>query len=243
VNRDAVGTARPLDIVSSMATRELLEALVARYAAETGREVRARAAGGVDVAKRVRAGEAFDVVVLARAAIDSLTADGFLGADTVVDLVRSGIAAAVAANTPLPKISTEDDLRHAVLSAASIGVSTGPSGQHLEGLFEKWGILGEVRPRIRRPPPGVPVAAWIAGGSVALGFQQLSELAGAPGIAIAGPLPAEVQSSTVFSGAIGGRAADPAAARALLEFLASPALAALKRAHHMDPANAEPPPH
>ena len=68
-------TAAALRLLSSMATREVLAELVARYLRESSGAVTAEAAGGVDVAKRVRAGEAVDVVVLARTAIDSLIED------------------------------------------------------------------------------------------------------------------------------------------------------------------------
>jgi molybdate transport system substrate-binding protein len=234
VTRDV--PAPPLEIVSSMATRALIEALAARYADETGRPVRSQAAGGVDVAKRVRAGESFDVVVLAHAAIEQLCADGKLRADTRVNLVQSGIAVGVAAGSAAPDISTEDRLRRAVLAARSLGLSTGPSGQHLERVFETWGILAEIRARIRIAPPGTPVAAWIAEGSVDLGFQQLSELANVPGVAIAGSLPAAAQSFTVFAGAVGVASVQIDAARDLLGFLASPAAAGIKRSHLLDPA-------
>jgi molybdate transport system substrate-binding protein len=234
--RDAPVTAPTLEIVSSMATRELIGALASRYAAETGRAVRTQAAGGVDVAKRVRAGEPFDVVVLARAAIEQLCVDGMLRADMRADLVQSGIAVAVASGGAIPDVSTEDELKRAVLAARSLGLSTGPSGQHLEKVFEGWGILAELRGRIRIPPPGTPVGAWIAEGSVDLGFQQQSELANLSGVVIAGPLPAAVQSLTVFTGAVGVASGDVDAARELLGFLASPAAAAVKRSHRMDPA-------
>ena len=90
-------TARPLQLISSMATREMLASLVGQYAHESGRGVQADAAGGVDVAKRIAAGEPHDVVVLAANAIDKLIADGALLAGSRVDLVRSGVAIAVPA--------------------------------------------------------------------------------------------------------------------------------------------------
>ena len=84
--------------------------------------------GGVDAAKRVQAGEAFDVVVLAADAIDKLVAAGRVVAGSKVDLVHSGVAVAVRAGAPRPDIGSEEALRHAVLAARSIGYSTGPSG-------------------------------------------------------------------------------------------------------------------
>ena len=91
-------------------------------------------------------------------------------------------------------------------------------------------------PRIVQAPPGVPVARLVAQGDVALGFQQLSELLHAPGIAIVGPLPPGVQLMTTFSAALAVTCTQPEAARALLAFMASPAAAEAKRRHGMEPA-------
>jgi molybdate transport system substrate-binding protein len=221
-----------LRLVSSMATRELLAALAARYEMDTGQRVTAEAAGGVDVAKRVGAGEMVDVVVLASNAIDKLIADGRLVGDRV-DIVRSGIAIAVRAGAQQLPIDTEADIKALVLAAPTLSYSTGPSGVYLEKLFARWGILEQIRSRIVVPPPGVPVGTLVADGTAALGFQQLSELMNVRGIAVLGALPDSIQSLTVFSGGVSASSAAPDAARALLEYLASPQLAPLKQQHGM----------
>ena len=227
-------TNAPLRMISSMATRELLAALATRYTDQAGQAVNAEAGGGVDVARRVEQGEAFDVVVLASNAIDKLIAGGKVLPGRV-DVVESGVAIAVRAGARRPSVATEEDVRRAVQSAASLSYSTGPSGVYLEQLFQRWGILDEVRPRIVVPPPGVPVGSLVAQGRAELGFQQLSELMSLPGIDVLGPLPPAIQTLTVFSGGVCAGAADPAASRALLDFLASPATVQLKRSHGMAP--------
>ena len=121
----------------------------------------AEAAGGVEVAKRIQAGEDADVVVLADAAIDKLIAGGQLRAGRV-DLVKSGVAIAVRSGAGRPDISTETAVQAAVLAAGSLSYSTGPSGVYLEKLFERWGILETIRSRIVVPPPGV--SRRLAGG-------------------------------------------------------------------------------
>ena len=102
-------------------------------------------------------------------------------------------------------------------------------------LFERWGIAERIRDRIVTPPPGVPVGALVARGDVELGFQQRSELIHVEGIDVLGPLPASIQIVTTFSAAVGARTRQPEAARALLDFMASPAAAEAKRRHGMDP--------
>ena len=148
------------------------------------------AVGGVDAAKRVTAGERFDVVILAADAIDKLIAGGSVLSDSRVDLVRSPVAIAVREGAPLPEVSSEESLRQAVLAATSLGYSTGPSGNALLKLFERWGIAEQLRSRIVQAPAGVPVAQLVAEGRVELGFQQLSEMLAAPGIRVIGGMPA-----------------------------------------------------
>src|SRR5881398_268562 len=111
-----------------MATRPLLAALTRAYQDGTGHRVEIESVGGVDAAARVVTGERFDLVLLARDAIDGLAASGHLLADSVVDFARSEVAVAVRSGAPRPEIATEQALRGAVLAAGAIGRSTGPSG-------------------------------------------------------------------------------------------------------------------
>ena len=223
-----------LSVISSMATQKLLAELVTAYGhVQPGLAVTLSSVGGVDAARRVAAGEAFDAVVLGADAIDRLSADGHVLAGSRIDLVRSGVAVAVRAGAMRPDIGSESALRQAVLAAPTLGYSTGPSGVALGRLFERWGIAEQVQVKLVVPPPGTPVGALIARGEVALGFQQLSELMHLPGIDVLGPLPDAVQITTVFAGAVVAASRQPEAARALLAFLAAPATAALKRANGM----------
>ena len=219
-----------------MATRQVLGELAQAWEQRSARPVRLESVGGVDAARRVAAGEAFDFVVLASDAIDKLVAGGQAVAGSRVDLVDSGVAIAVQAGAPRPDIASEDALRRAVLAAPTVGYSTGPSGVALVKLFERWGIAQELQGRLVQAPPGVPVGALVARGEVALGFQQLSELIHLEGITVVGPMPPAVQIKTIFSGALCTASAQPDAVRALLAFMASPEADAAKRRNGMEPA-------
>jgi len=227
-------SAAPLKLLSSMATREVLGELASRYQRATGQPVTAEAAGGVDVAKRVQLGEAVDIVILASNAIDRLMAEGKLLAGSRVDLVKSGIAIAVREGAPRPEIGTEEAVKRVVRAARNLSYSTGPSGAYLERMFARWGLLDEIRCRIVVPPPGVPVGTLIANGVVELGFQQLSELLNLSGVEVVGPLPPAIQTLTIFSGGVSATCGQPAAARALLDYLASSATAEIKLGYGME---------
>ena len=225
-----------ITVISSMATREVLAELAAFYQSRAGTGVAIESVGGVEAAKRIRAGELFDVVVLADEAMASLESEGRVARGTRIAVAASGIAVAVRAGSALPDISGEDAVRKAVLEASSIGYSTGPSGVQLARLFEGWGIADTIRSRVMQAPPGVPVGTLVASGEVELGFQQLSELIHMPGIRVVGPLPAQIQVTTIFSGGVCATSSQCQAASAWLAFIASPEGDDAKRRHGMEPA-------
>ncbi len=222
--------------ISSMATRQVLAELAGAYRQRSGVDVAFESIGGVDAAKRVQAGESYDLAVLDADALDRLAATGRVVAGSQAALVRSGVAIAVRAGAPQPDIASEAALKRAVLAARTLGHSTGPSGTALLKLFERWGILDEVRGRIVQAPPGVPVGRLVADGEVELGFQQFSEMMNVPGIAVLGPMPPGCEIVSTFSAGLCGASTQPEAARALIDFMHSPAADEAKRRHGMEPA-------
>ncbi|WP_250866352.1 substrate-binding domain-containing protein [Caballeronia sp. INSB1] len=221
--------------ISSMATRQVLDALASTFEAQTGQRIAIESVGGVAALKRIEEGEAFDIVVLASDAIDRLAAAARIDATSRVRIARSGVAIAVASGSPRPSIDDEAAVREAVLAARSIGYSTGPSGVYLMRLFERWGIAERNASRIVQAPPGVAVGALIARGEVELGFQQMSEMTGLEGIDVLGMLPPAIQTLTVFEGAICANANAPQLARAFLAFLGSSNADSAKVRHGMEP--------
>ena len=215
-----------------MATRHILADLAGDYEASHGTRVEIRSMGGVEAAKLVRAGEATDVVILASKVMASLEAEGHLAKGGTKDFARSEIGLAVRAGLAPPSVADEQAVRQAMGDARKICYSTGPSGDHLKALCEKWAIP---LARTLVAPPGVPVATLVAKGDADLGFQQLSELIGQPGIEV-GRLPSEIQAVTVFSAGISINSRDPEAARALIAYLASVETDGAKRRHGMQPA-------
>jgi len=227
----------PIRIISSMATKSLLADLAILFESQAPQYiVQIESVGGVDAAKRVQAGEAFDCVVLASNAIDSLMQAGKLVSGSRVDLVHSSVAVAVPAGAPCPDISTEEALKQAVLQAHRIGYSTGPSGTELLKQFERWGIAEQVQNKLVQAQPGIPVGALLAQGQVTLGFQQLSEMMGVTGITVLGALPEAVQVTTTFSGSIAATCVQAQAVQDVLRYWASEATAPTKLRHGLQAA-------
>ena len=216
-----------------MATRHILADLARDYEASHGTRVEIRSMGGVEAAKSVRAGEATDIVVLASKVMASLGTEGHLVKSGTRDFARSEIGVAVRAGSALPSLASEQAVKQAMLDARKICYSTGPSGDHLKALCEKWAIP---LTRTLVAPPGAPVATLVANGDAELGFQQLSELIGQPGIEVVGPLPPEIQAVTVFSAGISTMSLDPEGARAFVAYLVSVETEKAKRRHGMEPA-------
>ena len=229
--------AEPITGISSMATRRVLAELVERYERETGNRIAIEAVGGVDAARRVRAGEPFDCVALAQDAMIKLGAEGFLLAGNTVAFVRSAMALAVRSEAARPDIRDGDAVRTALAAARSIGYSTGPSGTHLLEVAKSWGLDPDGdAPRFVQAKPGVPVATLVARGEAEIGVQQLAEFLDEDGIAIVGLVPPPLQLVTTFSIGVGAKSARVERALALIAFLNGPETAETKRRLGMEPA-------
>jgi molybdate transport system substrate-binding protein len=124
-----------------------------------------------------------------------------------------------------------------LLSAPTIGYSTGPSGTHLLAVLKSWGLDAAAEPgRLVQAKPGIPVATLVASGEAAIGIQQLSELLGQAGLDVVGTLPPPVQSVTTFAMGIGARSTQVEEARAVIAYLNASEAVETKRRFGMEPA-------
>ena len=235
----AAATGVELVVLSSGGFTPAFRALAPAYAAMTGNTTRlvlGASMGETDTAipKRLARGEPADVLLMVGSALGMLLADGRAVGGSRVDLARSSIGLAVRAGAPHPDIGSVAALRQTLLDAKSIAYSDSASGVYLEKqLFPRLGIAAQMG-KTARMIPGDPVGGVVAQGGAELGFQQISELKPIPGIEIVGPIPAEVQSITIYSAGIASASAHQAEARGLIAFLASPAAASAVRATGMD---------
>jgi molybdate transport system substrate-binding protein len=147
------------------------------------------------------------------------------------DVARSGVGVAVKAGAPKPQFGSEEALKKTLITAKSIGVSTGPSGVYLNELFQRMGVLDQIKPKFKVPAPGGMVSELVAKGEAEIGFQQVAELVNKSGVDFVGALPDSLNKVTTFSGGVHARSPVPEEARAFLRFISSPQHEALLRKH------------
>ena len=228
--------AAEIKVLSTQAVEGAYRELVLQFEKASGHKVITTFTGTLDAQKRIAAGEAYDLLIMAGPAIDDLIKSGKVVPGSRVDLASSGVGVAVRAGAPKPDIRSTEALKKALLAAKSIGYSTGPSGVYLTELFRRLGIADQIKSKLKQTPTGVFVGSLITSGEAEIGFQQVSELAHYPGIDYVGPLPADIQNVTVFSSGMQTGAKSVDAARAWVAFLTSPAAAAVFKSKSMVPA-------
>ena len=229
----AAGAAE-ITVLASPAVKEVYVELVPTFEHVTQHNVSTTWAGTVDILKKIRAGEVFDVVILADETIDQLIREGKIVPGSRIDLAKTGIGLAVHSGAPKPDISNLDALKRTLLTAKSIGYSSGPSGLYLASLFDRMGISEQLKPKLRTPKPGAPIGDMVASGEVEIGFQAIAELLPTGGIDVV-ELPPGIQHMAVFSSGIHVNAKEPNAARELANVFKSPAATPIIRKHGMEP--------
>jgi molybdate transport system substrate-binding protein len=222
-------------LLSTLALMGAVRSLAGRYEAAGGARIDADFAPTLGLLDRLNGGEGADVVILTRQALDDLSAQGTVVADSRVDLARSFVGIAVKAGAEHPDIATEAALRATLLGARSVAYSRiGASGIFFAQLIERMDIASEINARARIIPSGF-TAELLVTGEADLAVQQLSELKQVTGVEVVGPIPLHMQSPAVFSA--GRLAASNRVAQSdrLLKYLASPEVAPVLRESGLEP--------
>ena len=230
-----MANAADIKVLSTQATAEAYRELVPQFEKASGHKVATTFTGTLGAMKRLADGETYDLLIMSSPSIDELIKAGKIVPGSRVDIAKSGVGVAVRKGAPRPDISSTEALKKTLLAAKSIGYSTGPSGNYIVSLFQKMGVGDQVKPKLKQTPTGVFVGSIIASGEVEIGFQQVSELMHFDGLDYLGPLPADVQFITVFSGGIQTGAKQTDAAKALINFITAPAAAAVIKKHGLEP--------
>ena len=225
-------------LIAPVGAQAAIEALIPGFEASTGYKVKATFGTGLVTKAQIAKGEAFDVPV-AQVPFPEILASGNVIVASQKPLASVAVALAVKAGAAKPDISTPAALKKLLLSAATIAYPDpgrgAAAGVSFDKMLKQMGIAEQVEPKLRRAQGGSVAMTMLAKGEVEISFTFQSEM-NDPGITIVGPLPREICPPTDLAGFVSAHASDAKVAKALLDYLSSPAAAKAWAAHGMVPA-------
>jgi molybdate transport system substrate-binding protein len=217
--------------------RAAMDQLLPAYEHKTGQKVKGTFGSGGGTHKQVVQGDAFDVPIVQPPYQDVIDS-GNVVAGSLTPLATVSVGVAVKQGSPRPDISTPDAVKRMLLAAKSISYPNAAGGAAAGVSFnetlQKLGIADQMQPKIKQAQGGAGAMKLVANGEVEIGLTYLSEMT-EPGIDVIGPLPKEISTPTALVGFVSSHAKDPAAAKALLNYLSSPEAAAVYKAQGMKP--------
>jgi molybdate transport system substrate-binding protein len=190
------------------------------------------------IAKRIADGEQTDFIISTSAGVDDLIKTGKALPDSKAAVARAGVGAVVQKGAAKPDISTPAKFKQALLDAKTVAytnpASGGQSGVYFAKLLAQLGIADEINKKAKFGDGG-PIALIVHRGEAELGMQPIPELLAHPEVDFIGPLPSALQSYNHLTAAIPSNTKQPEAARALMQFLATPAAQAVMKAKGLEP--------
>jgi molybdate transport system substrate-binding protein len=222
------GTASAVEIkvISGGAVEPGLESFAQLVRRDLGHELRILYTTAPQIAKRVSAGEVYDILISPPATVETAIGEGRVVPETRVKVGRVGAGIIVCAGAPAPDTSTVDAMKQALLDADSVVYNTASTGIYLDKLFATMGIAEALKAKTTRYPTGADVMEHVLKGKGReIGFGAMTEirLYEPKGIKLVGPLPAAIQNYTSYEAVLMTGATVPEAARAVLRYLATPA--------------------
>jgi molybdate transport system substrate-binding protein len=234
-SQGAASKSSELRVFTTRAIATVLEKIGPDFERRTGRRLSVTTDVAIRMVRRINDGAPFDVLVAAPAQIDALITAGKILPETRVDLARSGIGVAVRAGAPKPDVSSVDAFKRALLAARSVAyLKEGQSGVYVAGVLERLGISETIRSKVTLPETDI-VSELVSRGDIELGIVVITQILTTDGVALAGPLPSDIQSYITFTGGISADSSSFDAARELLTVLQSPAAIDVMRSQGMEP--------
>ena len=229
------GDTAAIRVLASGAVSSVMPELAAGFEHTSGHKLRISYASTNALMGRIKAGESADLVMLLGLGLYELARQGKVAPESCTELATSGIGVAVRPGAPRPDIGSSQAFRCFLLNARSVAyTATGTSGVHFRSVIERLGIAEPVKAKARILPGGL-VGEVVARGEAEIGIQMVSEILAVSGVELLGPLPPELQSTTVLSAGVFIGAGQTEAARALLRYISTPASARVLKANGLEP--------
>lgn len=226
-----------ITLIAPGGIRDAIEQLIPGFEKKTGRKVKATFGSGLGTKQQVAKGEAFDVPVV-QPPYPEVLASGNVVEKSATPLASVALGLAVRQGAPKPDVSTPEAVKRTLLAAKSVSYPNASGGAAagvtFDAMLKKLGIAQQMEPKLKRAQGGARAMEMVAKGEVEIGLTFVSEM-GEPGIDIVGALPKDIAPPTQLVGFVSAHAKDPAAAKALLQYLSAPEAAAAYRAQRMEP--------
>jgi molybdate transport system substrate-binding protein len=237
--------AAEIRVLSSGSLKAALSQLLPDFEKSSGNTATIEYGPAGAITDRIAKDDAADVVIVSRAQLQKLESNGKVVQGSLVNIAGIALGVAIRKGAPKPDISNVEAFKRALLAAWSIGYrdpTTGStSGIYTAGMLERLGIAQDLKPKLRldRSEGDVPenVFRAVAKGEIEMQIGQITEIVIAPGVDLAGPLPGEIQNTTLMAAGIITTSKAPGAAKALISFLSSPSAAAVLKATGFQPVD------
>lgn len=213
-------------LISPGSVQPSIEELIPAFEAKTGRKVTATFASGGVTRQQVMRGEIFDVIIL-QPPYPEVLATGNVNAGSAVTLVTVALGIAGRKGAPKPDISTPEAVKRVLLASRGVAYPDEPggaSGIAFLKVLDQLGIRQQMEPKLKHGGTGGSTMELVVSGEADYGITFMSGM-NRPGVEAIGPIPSELAPPTGYVGFLSANAKDPAAGKALLDYLASPAAA------------------
>jgi molybdate transport system substrate-binding protein len=233
-----IGSAAQAAEISVIATAgpmpTLMGALAPMFESASGNKVTIKFQAVPQTMAQLKEGAAPDLLIADAEQMETFAKAGAMAASGATKIMLSRVGVAVKQGAPKPDIGSPDALKAALTSAKTVAYSQGASGQHFVTVIARLGLTDTLKPKTIIVQ-GKPVGAAVAAGEAEIGIQQVAELMPVPGIDLVGPLPGDLQKIIVYEAGVTAKAKEPAAANALVKFLASEAAVSVMKQKGMNP--------
>jgi molybdate transport system substrate-binding protein len=228
------GNASELKLIAGGSLAPLFRELGPQFEKASGHTLSIHFDSTPNIITRINTGTPFDAVVVPLDVFKDATAKSRL-AEPTLNIARVGYGVIVRAGAAKPDLSTPDAFKKALLAASSVSSTpASAAGAYIAKVYERLGIADEMKAKTRAEALPTAIAPAVAKGDAELGI-FLTNVFNAPGIELAGPFPADLQQELIFPAAVASDAKEPAAAKALIDFLKTPAAIAAIKAGGMTP--------
>jgi molybdate transport system substrate-binding protein len=179
------------------------------------------------IKERVVSGNAnADLITLPRPLFDELIAAGHVRPEDIAVLGSVTLGVTIREGDRVPDLASVDAFVASVLAADRIIYNTASSGQYVARIFERLGLTEKIGRKVLALPDGKSAMEALAAdrSGNAIGFGQATEirLHDHLGTRFVGPLPGEIGQETSYAAGRLATAAEPDAARQLIDFMVSP---------------------